>query len=76
MKPLINFNTLLQRFQKAIVTSQINGSKFIHESVISLYYYFQKLNIRKAESYIQFPDWLANKGAIINPKNEKDNTFF
>ena len=44
------FNTLLQRFQKAIVTSQINGNKFTHESV--------------------------NKGATINPKNEKDNKCF
>ena len=41
-----------------------------------LYYYFQKINIRRAESYIKFPDWLVNKGAIINPKNEKDNKCF
>ena len=41
-----------------------------------MYYYFQKINIRRAESYIKFPDWLVNKGAIINPKNEKDNKCF
>ena len=39
-----------------------------------LYYYFQKINIRRAESYIKFSDWLVNKGAIINPKN--DNKCF
>ena len=44
------FNTLLQRFQKATVTSRINGNKFTHESL--------------------------NKGATINPKNEKDNKCF
>ena len=44
------FNTLLQRFQKAIVTSQINGSKLTHESVALLYHYVQKINIRRVES--------------------------
>ena len=44
------FNTLLQRFQKAIVTSQINGSKLTHESVALLYHYVQKMNIRRVES--------------------------
>ena len=34
------FNTTLRRFQQAIVTSQKNGSKFTHESVALLYYYF------------------------------------
>ena len=70
------FNTLLKRFQKAIVASQINRSKFTNESVILLYYYFQKISIRRAESYIKSPDWLVNKGVTINPKNEKDNKCF
>ena len=70
------FNTLLQRFQKTIVTSQINGSELTHESVALLYYYVQKINIRRVESYIKSPDWLVNKGATINPKNEKDKKCF
>ena len=70
------FNTLLQRFQKAIVTSQINGSELTHESVALLYYYVQKINIRRVESYIKSPDWLVNKAATINPKNEKDKKCF
>ena len=35
----------------------------------------QKVDIR-AESYIKSSDWLVNKGATINPKNEKDNKCF
>ena len=30
----------------------------------------------RAESYIITPDWIANKKATINPKNEKDNKCF
>ena len=67
------FNTILQRFQQAQETSNDKGSEFIPKSVELLYYYFQKINIRRAESYIMSPDWIVNKKATINPKNERDN---
>ena len=67
------FDTLLQRFQEAIETSNDKKSGFTHESVDLTYYYFQKIDIRRAESYIQSSNWLKNKGTRINPKNEKDN---
>ena len=35
-----------------------------------------KIDIRRTESYVKSPDWIANKGASINPKNEKDNKCF
>ena len=70
------FNTLLQRLQQAQETSDDNGSKFIPDSVELLYYHFQRIDIRRAESYIMSPDWIASKKATINPKNEKDNECF
>ena len=69
------FNTLLQRFQQAQETSNDKGSKFIPESV-ELLYYFQKIDIRRAESYIMSPDWIVNKKATINPKSERDSKCF
>ena len=41
-----------------------------------MYYYFQKIDIKTAESYVKSPDWIANKRATINSKNEKDNKCF
>ena len=70
------FNTILQRFQQAQETSNDTGSDFIPESVELLYYYFRKINIRRAESNIMSPDWLANKKATINPNNKRDNKYF
>ena len=70
------FNTILERIQQAIETSNERGSGFTHESVALLYYYFQRIDIRRAESYIISPDWIASKKATINPKNEKDNECF
>ena len=61
------FNTLLQRFQHAQETSNDRGSEFIPESVELLYYHFQRIDIRRAESYIISPDWIASKKATINP---------
>ena len=63
------FNTLLQRFQQAQEKSNDNGSKFIPDSVALLYYHFQRIDIRRAESYIMSPDWIASKNATINPKH-------
>ena len=70
------FNTLLQRFQNAQETSNERGSEFIPDSVELLYYHFQRIDIRRAESYIMSPNWIVNKKATINPKNEKDNKWF
>ena len=41
------FNTILDRIQQAIETSNERGSGFTPESVALLYYYFQKIDIRK-----------------------------
>ena len=57
-------------------TSNERESEFTHESVALLYYYFQRIDIRRVESYIMSPDWIASKKAAINPKNEKDNKCF
>ena len=70
------FKTLLQRFQNEQETSNERGSKFIPDSVELLYYHFQRIDIRRAESYIMSPDWIASKKATINPKNEKYNKCF
>ena len=70
------FNTILNRIQEAMERSNERGSGFTHESVVLLYYHFQRIDIRKAGSYIASPDWIANKKATKNLKNKKDNECF
>ena len=65
------FNTLLQRFQNAQETLNERRSEFIPDSVELLNYYFQGIDVRRAESHIHSLDWIASKKAAINPKNEK-----
>ena len=62
----------LQNFQSvclfnSIETSNERGSGFTHESVALFYYYFQKIDIRRGESYIMSSDWIVSKKATINP---------
>ena len=70
------FNTILDKIQQAMETSNERGSGFTHDSVGLSYYHFQRINIRRGGSYITSPDWMVNKKATINPKNEKDNESF
>ena len=70
------FNTLLQRFQCAQEASNERGSEIILDSVELSYYCFQRIDIRRAKSYIITPDWIAYKKATINPKTETENECF
>ena len=62
------FNTILNRIQQAMEISNESGSGFTHDSVGLLYYYFQRIDIRRCGSYILSPNWIASNNATINPK--------
>ena len=65
------FDTLLQRFQQALVTSSDRRSGLAHKNVVLSYYYFQKIDIQRAESYKMSSEWIVTTEATINLKNEK-----
>ena len=48
------------------------GSDFMFESVELIHYKLHKISLKRGKSYIESPEWLINKGAIINPKNKKE----
>ena len=50
-------------------------SEFIFDSVDALCYDFNKITLSRGESYIDSPEWLKNKNATINPKNNEDKCF-
>ena len=69
-------NTFLQNFQRMQETPNERGSEFLRNSVELLEYEFHKIDVTRNESYIVSPDWIANKKATLNSKNEKDNKCF
>ena len=62
------FKSLLQRYQEGLEKS-MRGSEFLFDGVDALYYDFNKVSLSRGESYIDSPEWLKNKKATINPKN-------
>ena len=68
------FDSLLQKYQDGLEES-MRGSEFIRDSVALLYYHLQKIGLKRGGSYIDSPEWLKNKKATINPKNNDDNCF-
>ena len=70
------FNTILNKIQQSMETSNERGSGFTRDSVGLLYYHFQRIDIRRAESCIMSPNSIGSKKATVNPKNEKGNKCF
>ena len=68
------FKSFLQRYQKGIEES-MRGSESIFDSVDALYYDLNKLSLGRGSSYKDSPEWLKNKMAAINPKNNDDKCF-
>ena len=53
----------------------MRGGEFVPDSIDLLYYHLQKIGLKRGGSYIDSPEWLKNKKATINPKNNDDNCF-
>ena len=64
-------NSFLNNYQKDELIL-INRSNFVFESVGLLSYHIHKTSLKRGNSYIKSPEWIANKKATINPKNEDD----
>ena len=69
------FNSFRRRYQEGLQT-KMKGSSFTFERIDLLEYHLHKISLNRGSSYIEFPEWIHNKGATINPKNTKDNNCF
>ena len=67
-------NSFLNNYQKEEIILR-NGSNFVFESVDLLSYHIHKTSLKRENSDIKSPEWIANKKATINPKNEDDKCF-
>ena len=54
----------------------MKGSSFTFERIDLLEYHFHKISLNRGSSYIKSPEWIKNKGVIINPKNTKNDKCF
>ena len=69
------FESFLQNYKKDLEES-MKGSEFIFDSVDLLYCHLQKTSLKRTgSSYIDYPKWLKNEKATINPKHNDNKCF-
>ena len=66
---------MIEHMQQQIENPALRDSKFVFDGVILMDIDFHRLNLTRGSSYIPLLDWLAKKGAIINPKNSDMECF-
>ena len=64
----------MQRYQEGLEES-MKGSEFIFDVIDIMYYNLKKLSLNRGESYIDSLEWLKNKKATINTKNNGNKCF-
>ena len=68
-------NSFIKRYQEGLET-KMKGSSYIFEHIDLLEYHLHKISLNRGSSNIKYPEWLHNKGVIINTKNTKNNNCF
>ena len=66
-------DSLLEDYQEGF--QSMDKSEFAFDSVDLLYYHLHKISLKRGKSYIKSPEWLENKRATINLKNDDDSCF-
>ena len=68
-------SAMIEHMNQQIQNPALRDSKFVFNGVIHMDIDFHRLNLTRCSSYMPLPDWLAKKGAIINPKNSDMKCF-
>ena len=68
-------SAMIEHMCQQIENPALRNSKFVFDGVIHMDIDFHRLNLTRGSSYIPLPDWLAKKGATINPKNSDMECF-
>ena len=68
-------SAMIEHMQQQIENLAIRDIKFVFDGVIQMDIDFHRLNLTRGSSYVPLPEWLAKKGAIINPKNSDMECF-
>ena len=68
-------DSFMKRYQEGLET-KMKRSSYIFERIDLLEYHLHKISLNRGSSYINYPEWIKNKGVTINPKNTKNHMCF
>ena len=66
---------MISHMPQQIENPALSDSKFVFDEVLHMDINFHRLNLTRGSSYLPLPDRLAQKGAIMNPKNSDLECF-
>ena len=61
---------MINHMKEQVENPALLNSRFVFDDVLLTNIDFHQLNLTRGSSYIPLPQWLDNKKAIINPRNE------
>ena len=77
--PVSDINDLIRRvivhIKGQTENSKFPESGFTLDKIIHLYINFHKLALTRGSSYIELPEWIRNKKAVINSQNKDEECF-
>ena len=68
-------NEMIAHMREQIENPALLNSRFVFDEVLFMDIDFHELNLTRGSSFVPLPEWLANKKAIINPRNENQECF-
>ena len=68
-------NEMIAHMREQIENPALLNSRFVFDEVLFMDIDFHQLNLTRGSSFIPLPEWLANKKAIINLRNEDQECF-
>ena len=67
------YNTLKKSFEK--ISNALDSSDYIFNRIISVDVDIHEIELIRGGSYIELPEWIKNKHAVLNPKNDDEECF-
>ena len=68
------FDSITNRYENNLELLKV--SEFVYDYDHLWYYKWNKINVNRGPSCIDFPDWIINKKATMNLINKKDNKYY
>ena len=66
---------MINHMKEQVENPALLSSRFVFNEVLFTNIDFHQLNLTRGSSYIPLPEWLDNKKAVINPRNEDQECF-
>ena len=67
--------SMINHMAQQVENPALRDSKFVLDGIVYTDINVHRLNLTRGSSYMPLPDWLAEKKAIINPKNLDEKCF-